>query len=296
MFDSSLFIGEDVRFKSSMCRRGASHSLHKIFQYMAHGYSPKRMREMEPDLLPETIIEARSILVDRSRDFFPETVCEAAPKDLKILIDENISPAVAGFLRTNFRKVSHVNDVGLTGRKDDKVWAWAIENGYQIIFTVDSTNKSERDLTYIATEEARGILRSMDNNAGGNLRLTDLPLIVHLPGGAKPEIELKKLLRQSKDKFLNYLSDRVTTFIDVRNAKITCGPTYFELRGGNYIQDNEITGAIFQRKKESREFFKALWLGHLSANEIRNMPLEREAFVDRKIDNYFARLQHQPAA
>ncbi len=289
MFDSQAFVGEDVRFKSSLCRKGASHSLHRIFQYMALGYSPKRMREFEPDLLPETVAEARSILVGRSADFFDGAACDTRPKDLKVLIDENVSPAVAGFLKTHFRKVSHVHDVGLTGKKDGRVWEWALDNGYHMIFTHDKVRRTEKDLTFIATQDARRILRAMDDHGHGNLSLSDLPLIVHLPGNGNSEVEIKKLLRQNKEKLLNFLSDRAVTYIAVKNGDIKPGPTYFELRGENYVEDMNITHLAVQRRKESPEFFKALWLGRLSAGELRAMTVEREAGVDRQIGDYFAR-------
>ncbi|PZP55421.1 MAG: hypothetical protein DI586_06930 [Micavibrio aeruginosavorus] len=247
---------------------------------------------MRKDIEPEMIAQTREILIDRNSEHFPDTQGEKALHDYKVLIDENIPPSVAGFLRMHFRKVSHTDDAGLTGKKDDKVWDWAVNNGYNIIITKDRANISERDLTFIATQDARSILRSMDERRDYNFMLSDLPLIVHLPGGCDPNIELKVLLRseKGKSKLFNFVSNRATPYIDIIDGKIICGPTYFELRGKNYIDDNKIPESIQARKIETRELFKALWLGRLSPGEIRNMNPEREKKIDDQIEDHMQRL------
>ena len=286
MLVSSQFVGEDVVFRPSLYQKGEVHSLHSTFRFLAHGYSFQRMREMRKDIEPEMIAQTRDILRGRNCQHFPDTQGEKQLHDYKVLIDENIPPSVAGYLRMHFRKVAHVDDVGLTGKKDDKVWDWSINNGFNIIFTKDRADISERDLTYIATQDARAILRSMDERRDYNFRLSDLPLIVHLSGGCDPMVDLKVLLRNKKDKFFNYVSNRATPYVDIVKDDIVCGPTYFELNGKNYVEDNNIPESSFARKIEARELFKALWLGRLTPQELRTMTPEREARVDEQIENY----------
>lgn len=43
----------------------------------------------------------------------------------KFLIDENLSPKIAGYLRTLGYSASPVREVGLTGRTDEEIVAWA---------------------------------------------------------------------------------------------------------------------------------------------------------------------------
>ncbi len=292
MLVSSQFVGDDVVIRPSMCQKGEVHSLHSLFPLMARGYSFQRMREMRKDIEPEMIAQTRDILIDRNGEHFPDTQGEKLLHDYKVLLDENIPPSVAGFLRMHFRKVAHVDDAGLTGKKDDKVWDWAVNNGYNIIITKDRANISDRDLTYIATQDARAILRSMDERQDYNFMLSDLPMIVHLSGGCNPNIELKILLRneKGKSKLFNFISNRATPYIDIVDGKIICGPTYFELRGKNFIEDNDIPESSFSRKIDTRELFKALWLGKLSPHEIRNMKSDRESKVDEQIESYMQKL------
>ncbi len=288
MLVSSQFVGDDVIFRPSLYKGGEAHSLHSIFRHLAHGHTLKKMREIRKDILPEMIEETREILIERNSQHFPDTQGEKALHDYKVLIDENIPAHVVGFLRTHFRKVSHVDGVGLTGKKDDKVWEWALDNEYNIIITKDRAEKTDRDLTYIATHDARSILRAIEEWGGSNFKLSDLPMIVHLSGGCDPDRELKVFLRneKNKDKLFNFVSNRATPYIDIVNGKIVCGPTYFELRGKNFIEDNKISESSFKQKIEARELFKALWLGRLSPSEIRDMNPEREQKIDDQIEDY----------
>lgn len=297
MFNSAALIGEDIVFRHSMYESGKVHSLHTIFKYLAHGYTHKKMREIQKDILPEMIDETRQILVDRNAQFFPDTQDGKALHEYKVLLDENIPPCVAESLRMHFRKVLHVNDVGLAEQKDDKVWQKAIDDRYNIIFTKDRAENTERDLTYMAAMDARSILRAMTEWGGNNFILSDLPMIVHLPGGCDAEAVLKVILRQKKEKFFRFLSNRATPYINILNDEILCGPTYFELRGENYIEDNNISElSSFARRIEPRELFKALWLGRLSPQELRNMTPERENKIDGQIEAYIQReMLRQPS-
>ncbi len=283
MLMSSQFVGDDVVVQHSLYREGQPHSLHSIFRYMAHGYSADKIRRMQADILPENIQKVREILAERNKHHFPDTQGNRALHDFKVLVDENVSPLVVLSLRKHFRKVAHVNHVGLNKQKDDRVWNYALDNGYNIIFTHDRKEDKkdqetaiEIDLTSLATQDARSILRAMDRWGNNNFILSDLPMIIHLAGGCDPDAELKKLLRHNKEKLFDRLDNRATPYLDIINGKIISGPTYFELKGINYIEDNKIHESSLMQKKSTRELFKSMWLGRLSPQEIRNMTPQRE--------------------
>ncbi len=56
---------------------------------------------------------------------------------MKLLFDENLSPALLGLLAEVYPESSHVRDVGLKSSTDRKVWDYAVEKGY-IIVTKDA--------------------------------------------------------------------------------------------------------------------------------------------------------------
>jgi predicted nuclease of predicted toxin-antitoxin system len=285
MIDASLLVGEDVVLQPSRYPAQKSFSLHKVFSLLAAGWTSKKIRKEYPEILPETITTARATLITRNQEFFGGP--EAPPKpfhDFKVLIDENITPDVAGYLRLHFKKVVHVEDVGLVGRKDDYIWEWALNNSYDVLFTKDCANDDEMDLTHIAIQDAKSIIRAMDARRNTNITLSALPVLVHLPGTTDIEAELKKLLRKHKDEFFHYLDNRATPYLDVRNGNIVCGPTYFELRGENHVKELGITEADMGRQKDDEfERYKYMWLSRLSVDEIRNMTPQREDRVDEKI-------------
>ncbi len=56
---------------------------------------------------------------------------------MKLLFDENLSPALVVALAGLFQGAAHVRDVGLKSSSDRKVWDYAAEMGY-IIVTKDA--------------------------------------------------------------------------------------------------------------------------------------------------------------
>ncbi len=285
MFDSQAIIGEDLVIQPAKYEEGESHSLHKIFGLLSQGWSSKKIRKANPHILPETITIARGILIGRNEGRFPNTKNEKPFQDFKILIDENITPQVKGYLKRHFKKVSHVSDVGLLGVKDPDIWLWAINNNYDVIVTCDKHEWTENDLTYVAVDEARSIIRNMDARQHVNMTLAALPLLVHLVGGenADPETQLKRLLRKNKDGLFNYLDNRSTPYIDIRyGGRIDCGPTYLELRGKNSMEEQrQSPEQIESQKKEIKDRYKDEIYRRLTVEQIRKMSPEDE----RRIDN-----------
>ncbi len=52
---------------------------------------------------------------------------------MKLLLDQNLSPRLAGTLAALYPRTTHVRDVGLQAADDDTVWAYAAERGYAIV-------------------------------------------------------------------------------------------------------------------------------------------------------------------
>lgn len=52
---------------------------------------------------------------------------------MRLLLDENLSPRLAGSLADVYPRSLHVRDVGLASAEDSEVWAHARENGFAIV-------------------------------------------------------------------------------------------------------------------------------------------------------------------
>jgi predicted nuclease of predicted toxin-antitoxin system len=52
---------------------------------------------------------------------------------MKLLLDENLSPKLAGFLQDLFPGSEHVEDCGLGSTSDEEIWRFAKENDFVIV-------------------------------------------------------------------------------------------------------------------------------------------------------------------
>ena len=52
---------------------------------------------------------------------------------MKLLLDENLSPRLAGHLADLFPGSRHVREVGLLGRSDDVIWSHAARHNFVIV-------------------------------------------------------------------------------------------------------------------------------------------------------------------
>ena len=52
---------------------------------------------------------------------------------MKLLFDENLSPTLVSRLATEFPGSRHVEDLGLRGRSDEDIWAYARAEGFTIV-------------------------------------------------------------------------------------------------------------------------------------------------------------------
>ena len=291
MFDSGQIVGDDIVLQSSRYEGGENHTLHKIFGFLAKGWTSKKIRKAHPDILAESITLARAVLIGRNKDHFPETQKSKLFKDFKVLVDENITPNVKGYLKRHFKHVVHVSDVGLRGVKDEQIWIWAINNSYDVIFTRDKADKTPADLTYAAIEEAKAIIRIVDLRTIPNVSLSELPLLIHLSEAEHVENEIKRLFRRKKEELFNYLDNRATPYLDIVErggsvgTSIDCGPTYFELRGENLIADNEISPQdVIEKKVAAKLRCRKTIYSHLNGEQKRNMTPEKERAIDNQIN------------
>ncbi len=56
---------------------------------------------------------------------------------MKILVDQNISHRLLPLIRSEFPACFHVRELGLTDFADHKIFQYARENNFDIIFTLD---------------------------------------------------------------------------------------------------------------------------------------------------------------
>ncbi|MBI5404215.1 MAG: DUF5615 family PIN-like protein [Ignavibacteriae bacterium] len=56
---------------------------------------------------------------------------------MKLLFDQNISFRITEILKNHFPDSKHINQIGLTNKKDKEIWKYAKENDY-VIVTFDS--------------------------------------------------------------------------------------------------------------------------------------------------------------
>lgn len=56
---------------------------------------------------------------------------------MRLLLDANLSPRVAGALRASGHETLHVGDVDMLAAADETILAWAAEHGY-VVATADS--------------------------------------------------------------------------------------------------------------------------------------------------------------
>jgi predicted nuclease of predicted toxin-antitoxin system len=52
---------------------------------------------------------------------------------MKLLFDENLSPKLPRLVAASFSDSQHVRELGLKGRTDEEIWAFAKANGFTII-------------------------------------------------------------------------------------------------------------------------------------------------------------------
>jgi predicted nuclease of predicted toxin-antitoxin system len=52
---------------------------------------------------------------------------------MKLLFDENLSPKLPRLVAANFSDSQHVRELGLKGRTDEEIWAFAKTSGFTII-------------------------------------------------------------------------------------------------------------------------------------------------------------------
>jgi len=65
---------------------------------------------------------------------------------VRLLFDENLSPRLVAALNGAFPGSAHVDDVGLRGFPDNKIWEYARENGFTIVSK--DTDFRERSAVY----------------------------------------------------------------------------------------------------------------------------------------------------
>ncbi len=108
---------------------------------------------------------------------------------MKILFDENLSPALVASLRTEYPGSAHVRDVGLRGAPDAQVWEYASAHGFAI--ASKDTDFRERsfvegfppkviwlDVANAGTGQIAALLQSECQRVQRFVELTDASLLI----------------------------------------------------------------------------------------------------------------------
>ena len=282
--DFTLFIAPDERevferIKTRYVQHPASGRtpvmLGEVFALLAQGLRSKHILKAKPHIYPETLTLAHSYLMVHMPETYSRVVDEnratAGRKaeankrsewDVKVLVDENLTTALCPPIRAMIGKPRHVNLIGLRGTKDPELWGWAVNNGIDVIITKDRATATNQDLTRIAENDARTLMRehllgelpkdrlpetSIDmvlsimrtDLRDGKLSASynQLPLVVHIVddrhergmGDMRQADYVAMLLRKHRDRIFTYIENRNTPVIVVRHKKVECGPTYNEL-------------------------------------------------------------------
>lgn len=211
-------------------------TLQHVYNYLSLGLTTKGIVRADPRIRPETVSLARACLVANYPELYDALVKKAPETEYKALVDENISPRVLPGLRDYFRYLAHTGFKKLNGQEDREVWRWAVNNSYDAILTCDLRNKSEKDLTYIAVQEALGIIEQEASALQERVDLSSLPLVIHVRMERKLKDTLPKLMKQFRKAVYHYIENRVTPYIEVSRSGVSCGPTYADLVGGKTNQ------------------------------------------------------------
>lgn len=206
-------------------------TLRQVYDYLSCGLTTRGIMRADPRIRPETVALARACLIANYPDLYDALVKKAPETEYKALVDENISPRVLPGLRDYFRYLTHTGFKKLNGKPDREVWRWAVNNNYDAILTRDLRSKSEKDLTYIAVQEAMGIIEKEASDRRERVDLSGLPLVIHVRLNRNLEDKLPQLMKQFRKAVYHYIENRVAPCIEVSPGGVSCNETYADLVG-----------------------------------------------------------------
>ncbi len=201
-----------------------------VFNLLAKGMNTRAICKQRPDIKPETVLMARAFLIANHPELYNERISPAPDNNYRLLVDENISARIIPHIREGFNYATHTNFVGLNGKKDPEVWQWAVNNRIDAILTGDKRMvDKDRDLTLIAIENAKDIMRKM-GETGLDVNLSELPLVIHVdPLRNDVTNTVAALFRKHQAKIHEYLETRSRPYIKVTAGGVIEGPRYVTL-------------------------------------------------------------------
>jgi predicted nuclease of predicted toxin-antitoxin system len=218
---------DDTILQRAFGRGGKPVTVRDIFNLLAaEKGSTKKILRARPDIRHETISLGRAFLIANHPELYEEIVKKKPLKDYRILIDENISARVAPNIRDGFGYITHTNFVGLAGKKDPEVWAWAVNNRIDAIITRDQVRKTDQDLTEIAV---RSTLAMMAREGQDKVDFASLPLIIHVDCMKDVTHTVGRLFNRYRNGIQRHMEARITPYIKVGETGIQSGPPYTDL-------------------------------------------------------------------
>ena len=228
-----------------------------IFNMLAKGMNTRAICKYRPEIRPESVTMAQAFLIAKHPKLYHENVAPISDSGLKLLVDENIAARVIPALRSGFSYATHTNFVGLNGEKDPEVWAWAVNNHIDALITRDQKMVHEdKDLTLIAIESAKNILRRMDET-GLDVSLNELPLVIHVDAKHDVSNTVAEIYKKYRDQIHDYIETRTRPYIKVTSGGIIEGPRYATL--------------LYEQKPEIRERGEQ-WVERWTQKIVQNRP------------------------
>ena len=153
-------------------------------------------------------------------------------RQLRILLDEGVSYHAIPSLIREYGYVTHVLFEGLCGKSDADVIAFAQQNNFDAVFSMDRRVRttadeltrrqySGRDLTQIAYDCFREMVHA-DVTDSESLRV--MPLIVHLPQNLNKHYGARHPFARHAQTIAGHIEDRRTPFISVHLNSVSMGP------------------------------------------------------------------------
>lgn len=120
--------------------------------------------------------------------------------EYRILVDENMPRAARTALQQLYGRANHVWDNRWQGVKDPELWQKAIQHGYEAIYTRDRTNKTDQDLSRVASDHRRQLSLS---RAFREKNYDRCPILIYAPKSSEHDQDegwwLEALSKSTRD-------------------------------------------------------------------------------------------------
>jgi predicted nuclease of predicted toxin-antitoxin system len=209
-------------------------TLQNVYDLLRKG-GTKYVCRKNPAIRPETVALARAFLIATRPELYQSQIAKSPQGDLRLLVDECVTPRVIPVLHGTFGSVTHANYVGLkgcgdSGAGDKPLWQWALKNNIDAIITLDKKDKKpDLDLTRIAKDHAVQKIRSMVVRGKDIAAPNDLPTVVHINTKNFHYRKLSALFNKHSGALFNHLETRLSPVLTLSERGVEPGETFQDM-------------------------------------------------------------------